>query len=51
MRDPATGLKCRKRRLRAGPATRLRTGLAAVALGFPLLSATPAGASETITYS
>jgi hypothetical protein len=35
----------------AGPIPRLRAGLALIAFSLPLLNATAAGASETITYS
>jgi len=40
-----------KLRLDAVPSTGLRMVLAAISVGVPLLTASPAGASETITYS
>ena len=48
MRNPSglrTGSSARPR------PTRLRTGLAAIAFAFPLLTASAARASETLTYS
>jgi hypothetical protein len=38
-------------RSEAARSTRLRPFLAAIAAAFPLVQASPAGASETITYS